>query len=229
MPAPGPPPDISKMHVFCFFQQCHESLTKIHPLPNIVLGRWWVCFLHHFSRFTKFLFQKARWLPFAVGLIWCAFCSSLWVGVLCFLRQYQTTVSFRYLLLGISEWPSFKENTSLRSVCCRTDSNDLIYQNSVQTIRCRFWKFRGLEWTWQHMVCNTNNKFYWYVLLPAIVCLLTSKLVAFVVQIFYAYKIRLLAKSNFIAMVVVLVNISFFNASWATLLLRIIHRSPWSN
>ena len=42
---------------------------------------------------------------------------------------------------------------------------------------------------------------------------LTSKLVEFAVQIFYAHKIKLLAKSNFIAAVVVLVKISFFAAS----------------
>ena len=41
---------------------------------------------------------------------------------------------------------------------------------------------------------------------------LTSKLVAFAVQIFYAHKIKLFAKSNFIAAVVVLVKISFFVA-----------------
>ena len=63
------------------------------------------------------------------------------------------------------------------------------------------------------MVCCADIKFYRYVyLVDAVVRLLTVKLVAFAVQVFYAYRIKLLASSNFVAVVVVLVNILFFAA-----------------
>ena len=49
------------------------------------------------------------------------------------------------------------------------------------------------------------------IFLAAVVCLLTSKLVELAVQMVYAYKIKLLAKSNVIPAVIFLVNILFFN------------------
>ena len=60
-------------------------LNLFHLSTYVVLDPWWVCLLsNHFSYLT---FQKALGTPFAVGITWRAFCSSLWVGDLCYIRR----------------------------------------------------------------------------------------------------------------------------------------------
>ena len=132
------------------------------------------------------------------------------MGDLCYICRCFKLLLSRYLLPVVSKRPFYNENFSIHSVCCRIDSNDLIFDNGVQRIRFWFWKSCNLGRDWELLVCRTNTKFSWYVSLATVVRLLISKLVAFAVQIFYAYRIKLLAKSNFIAVVVVLVSISFF-------------------
>lgn len=72
------------------------------------------------------------------------------------------------------------------------------------------------------MVRLAGDKFRWYVSLTDVVRLLIIKLVAFAVQIFYAYRIRVLIKSNFIPVVVALVNTSFFIVSLMLLFLYVL-------
>ena len=60
-------------------------------LVCIVLDPWWVCFLNYSPYFT---FQKAFCTPFAVGIIWCTFCSSLWVDDLCYIPQWRPNLLY---------------------------------------------------------------------------------------------------------------------------------------
>ena len=59
-------------------------------------------------------------------------------------RRSQIIILLRHLLLGVSERPPYSKDLSLRDLCCRIGSNDLILANGIQRVRCWLWKLRGL-------------------------------------------------------------------------------------
>ena len=115
------------------------------------------------SYLTKF--QTVHWAYSALGLIWCAFCSSLWVNDWYFIPPVlnQITLSPRYIPLGIFERPSYKEDLGLWHTCCWVGSNNLIREKRFQSVCRWFWKFWGLESYRSPLVCRTDNKFVWCV------------------------------------------------------------------
>ena len=151
-----------------------------------------------------------------MGLIWSTFYTSLWVDDFWFIGGDPIIIFFyRYLLLGVSGWPTSKENFSLWSVYYRIGSSDLVGENGVHRICCWFWKFWGSKYNWPPLARSANTKFYRYVFLilfswpcVRVIRLLTSKSVTAIVQLFYAYRIKLLADNYIISSVVVLVNFS---------------------
>ena len=96
----------------------------------------------------------------------------------------------------------------------------LFSQMAFKEFAAGFGSFEALDEVgnfWFAVPILSSTGMFW-VLLVALFRFLTSKLVAFVVQIFYARNIKLLLRSNFIAAVVVLVKIAFFITSRMALL-----------
>ena len=98
----------------------------------------------------------------------------------------------------------------------------LFTQMGFKELAAGFGRFEALNEVgsiWFSVPILSSTGVFSPIFLVAVVCLLTSKLVELAVQIFYAYRLKLLAKSNLIPAVVVLVNILFFIASRVVLFL----------
>lgn len=121
---------------------------------------------------------------------------------MCFIRQH-------------SELPYFLDIYYLAFVNDPPTTKILVYTvyavELAQTISCTQMAFKDFV-----------TGFGRFETLTDVVRLLIIKLVAFAVQIFYAYRIRVLIKSNFIPVVVALVNTSFFIVSLMLLFLYVL-------
>ena len=90
----------------------------------------------------------------------------------------------------------------------------LLSKMAFRELAAGFGKFEALNeagnFWFSVPILSSSGVFHSIHFWPPFIRLLTSKSVGFIVQLFYAYKIKLLARSNLIAMVVILVNVSFY-------------------
>ena len=218
------PSDIGKMHVSFYFifkslnWTYSVRLCRAEPLVRYLGLKLELFLVLLIQRTSLSNYPKASWTPSAVVLIWCTFCSSLWVGDFCFI-DWPAKIFFRYLLLGVFGRPSSMEGFSVWSVCCRNGSGNFNGENGVHRICCWFWKLWGHKWCWPPLACRAGNEFCWYVSSTfgplSFTCLQVDYIVAAVVQICYAYRIKVITGSYIIPIVVVLVKFHLHPSSVA--------------
>ena len=124
-------------------------------------------------------------------------------------------ILFRSLLLGVVEWSSLYKNLGLCGVCCRFGLNDLIFEKGYQEFAAGFGNILALEevgllWFAAPVLTAIGVYNTFLGILPLVH---KVKKVSFVVQVFYAYRIKLFTQLYIIPSLVTLVKIHF-HASW---------------
>lgn len=203
-----------------FFQQCH-LLTESNSF-YIVPDLWWVCFLELSLVLRLVLFPKVNWTVSAMGLIWCALCSSLWAGDFCFINPRPKLK----LIFQDTYHVAFPNDSMQRKALVYGVYTAELIQTVLFT-KTSFEQFvigfgnaqildeAGLRELWFAVpILSSAGVYHLYIF----VRLLTGKLVAFVVQVFYAYRIKLLAESNVCAIIITVVKFLFMPLEWLVLI-----------
>ena len=159
-----------------------------------------------------------------MGFIWRALCSSLLVGEFCFNQPVIPKLPYYsdIYYLAFSNDPLTSKILVYAVYAVELAQTILFTQMGFKELAAGFGQPEALNEVgnfWFSVPILSSTGVFSPIFLAVVVCLLTSKLVELAVQFFYAYRIKLLSKSNFIPAIVVLVNILFFIASRVVLFL----------
>ena len=198
---------------FIYFFFSNDTAEPFIPSVYAELNLWWaLCFLSHplYFFFTNPRSPKASWTPFELGFVWCAFRSGLWVGNFRFIGWQCSKYSDVYHLAFPND-PLQSKILVYAVYAAELVQSILLAKKFYQEFAAGFGSFEaidtsGLLWITVPIISSIgmNHPFF----LAAVVRLPTSKSVAAVVQIFYAYRVRMLADAYVIPVIIVLVSFS---------------------